>query len=113
MMVSALSGHGDQTGHTRVAVVVSNDVGFGMGRMAQMSAEATNARVQSVQSAVAKYGGSVCPVLLTDIEPAGWSAAYIDTITQQFNATIPAPRLPQRQSSGSGGSGDGGGGSGQ
>jgi hypothetical protein len=45
MMVSALSGHGDQTGHTRVAIVVSNDVGFGMGRMAQMSAEATNAAI--------------------------------------------------------------------
>ena len=45
MMVSALSGHGDQTGHTRVAVVVSNDVGFGMGRMAQMTVEATNAAI--------------------------------------------------------------------
>ncbi len=31
MMVNVLTGHGDLTGHTRVAVVVSNDVGFGMG----------------------------------------------------------------------------------
>ena len=31
--------------HTRVAVVVSNDVGFGMGRMAQMTVEATNAAI--------------------------------------------------------------------
>src|SRR5262245_31685008 len=69
---------------------------------------ATNVRVQSVQAAVAKYAnGCVCPVLLTDSEPAGWSASYIDTITQQYGATIPAPRLPSRQ--GSGGSGGGGG----
>jgi hypothetical protein len=74
------------------------------------SAEATAARVESVQSAVAKYAdGCVCPVLLTNTEPAGWSAAYIDTITQQFNATIPAPRLPARQGNGSGGSSGGGG----
>ena len=45
MMVNALSGHGDQTGDIRVAIVVSNDVGFGMGRMAQMTVEATNAAI--------------------------------------------------------------------
>jgi uncharacterized membrane protein YgcG len=75
------------------------------------NAMATNARVQSVQAAVAKYAnGCVCPVLLTDTEPAGWSASYIDTITQQYSATIPAPRLPARQSAsgGSGGSSTGG-----
>ncbi len=75
------------------------------------TAEATNARVQSVQVAVNKYsGGCAIPVLLTDTEPAGWSAAYIDTITQQFNATIPAPRLPQQTGGGQGGGGGGGGG---
>src|SRR5207248_526673 len=77
------------------------------------TAEATNARVQSVQVAVAKYsGGSVCPVLLTDTEPAGWSASYIDTITQQYSATIPAPRLPARQNASGQGSGSGSGGGG-
>jgi hypothetical protein len=80
------------------------------------NAQATNARVQSVQAAVAKYsGGCTYPVLLTDTEPAGWSASYSDTITQQFNATIPAPRLPARQGAGGGqggGSGSGGGGGG-
>jgi hypothetical protein len=40
-MVYALSGHAALTDHTRVAVVVSTDAGFGMGRMAQMSAEAS------------------------------------------------------------------------
>jgi hypothetical protein len=76
--------------------------------------EATAARVQSVQAAVAKYcNGCVCPVVLTDCEPKGWPASYIDSITQQFNATIPAPRLPSGGSgSSSGASGGGGGGSG-
>jgi hypothetical protein len=73
------------------------------------NAAATNARVQSVQAAVAKYAsGAVCPVLLTDCEPAGWSASYIDTITQQYSATIPAPRLPARQSNSGGQGGSGG-----
>jgi hypothetical protein len=76
------------------------------------NAEATNARVQSVQRAIAKYG-CVVPVLLTDCEPAGWPAAYIDTITQRYDATIPSPRLPPRQTSGSqGGAGQGGSGGG-
>jgi hypothetical protein len=73
--------------------------------------EATIARSESVQAAVVKYSsGCVCPVILTDVEPPGWSAAYIDSISQQFNATIPAPRLPAAEgSSASGGSGSGGG----
>jgi hypothetical protein len=75
------------------------------------SADATNIRIQSVQAAIAKYG-CVCPVLLTDCEPAGWSAAYIDAITQKFDASIPSPRLPPRQGSGGGGQGGQGGGSG-
>ena len=77
--------------------------------------EATVARSESVQAAVTKYSnGCVCPVILTDTEPTGWSAAYIDSITQQFNATIPAPRLPAGEgtSSAGGGSGSGSGGSG-
>jgi hypothetical protein len=52
------------------------------------------------------------PVLLTDTEPAGWPASYIDTITQQYSATIPAPRLPAKQGSGQGGQGGTGGGGG-
>jgi hypothetical protein len=76
--------------------------------------EATTARSESVQAAVAKYAnecGCVCPVLLTCVEPTGWPASYIDSITQQFNATIPAPRLPQEGGGGASG-GSGGGGSG-
>lgn len=75
--------------------------------------EATAARVESVQAAVAKYaGGNPCPVLLTHTEPAGWSAAYIDHITQQYNATIQPPRLPPPQGNSTGGAAAGGGGTG-
>jgi uncharacterized membrane protein YgcG len=75
--------------------------------------EATTARVESVQTAVAKYAsGQVCPVLLTDTEPSGSSAAYVDSMTQQFNSTIPAPRLTSGDKGGGGGSGGSGNGSG-
>jgi hypothetical protein len=75
--------------------------------------EATAARVESVQMAVARFAnGPVCPVLITDSEPSGWSASYIDTMTQQFNSTIPAPRLPAGGDAGGGGGGSGGGGGG-
>ncbi|MEX2176012.1 MAG: hypothetical protein WD872_16740 [Pirellulaceae bacterium] len=71
------------------------------------TAEQTQARIASVNAAVAKYAGpSVPPVLTTDTEPSGWSAAYVDTMTQSFQATIPAPRLP----AGGEGGGEGGGG---
>ena len=42
MVVSAITSHPSRTADTRVAIVVSNDAGFGMGRMAQMTAEANN-----------------------------------------------------------------------
>lgn len=77
------------------------------------TAEATRARVESVQLAVAKFsGGCMYPVLLTDSEPAGWPASYIDSISQQYNSTVPAPRLPARQGGGQGGGGSGSGGGG-
>src|SRR5262245_43229441 len=87
--------------HRRVVFVLKGD-----------TADATKIRVESVQQAVAKYAsGHVCPVVLTDTEPNGWSAQYIDSITQQFNNTIPAPRLPGGgQAGGSSGSSSGGGG---
>jgi hypothetical protein len=51
-------------------------------------------------------------VILTCTEPSGWPASYVDQMSQQFQATIPAPRLPAAQSSGeSGESGGSGGGS--
>ena len=39
-MTDFFAAHADQMGHSRVAVVVNSDVGFGMSRMAQMSTEA-------------------------------------------------------------------------
>lgn len=89
--------------HRRVVFVLKGDY-----------PEATTSRVESVQAAVSKYAiGNVCPVMLTDTEPTGWSAAYVDSITQQFNSSIPSPRLSDGGQSGSGGgSGNGGGGNG-
>lgn len=42
MMSNTLSGHAARVGPARVAVVVGDDVGFGMGRMVQMNTEAIN-----------------------------------------------------------------------
>jgi hypothetical protein len=68
------------------------------------TADQTAARVASVNAAVAKYAGpSVPPVMVTDTEPVGWSGAYIDAIAQQFQSTIPAPRLPNNSGGGSSG----------
>ncbi|MDX1948227.1 MAG: hypothetical protein SFU86_22745 [Pirellulaceae bacterium] len=73
------------------------------------TAEHTAARVASVQAAVAKYAcGPIPPIMLTETEPAGWSASYIDAITQQFQSTIPAPRLPAPTSSPTAGDSSGG-----
>jgi len=65
------------------------------------TADATNARVQSVQAAVAKYG-CVCPVLLTDCEPAGWSAAYNRHDHAAVQRHDSQPALPPRQGAGGG-----------
>jgi hypothetical protein len=80
--------------HRRVVFVLKAD-----------TADATAARVESVQQAVARFAsGHPYPVLLTETEPSGWSAAHVDSITQQFNSTIPAPRLPADTGGASGGS---------
>src|SRR4030095_630144 len=80
------------------------------------SAEATAARVASVNAAVTKYaGGAMPPVMVTDTEPVGWSGSYVDAIGQQYQSSVPSPRLPGGGSgggSGGGGSGSGGGGGG-
>lgn len=69
------------------------------------TAEHTKVRVDSVTAAVNKYTqGHGAPICLTDTEPTGWSGSYVDAMTQQFQATIPAPRLPDA----SGGSASGG-----
>jgi hypothetical protein len=85
--------------HRRAVFVVKGD-----------NADITRARIDSVNAAVARYAmGPICPVMLTTTEPAGWPASYIDSITQQFNSTIPSPRLP----AGGDGGGEGGGGASQ
>jgi hypothetical protein len=72
------------------------------------TAAQTEARVASVNEAVAKYaGGNVPPVLVTDVEPRGWSGSYVDAMAQQYQSSIPSPRLSGGAESG----GDSGGGS--
>jgi hypothetical protein len=76
------------------------------------TSEQTEARVASVNDAVNKFaaGGSVPPVLVTDVEPRGWSGSYVDAMAQQYQSSIPAPRLPSggESSGGSGGGSSGG-----
>lgn len=64
------------------------------------SPEATQTRIASVQAAVARFAceGENPPVILTMTEPSGWPASYVDQMSQQFQATIPAPRLPASES---------------
>jgi uncharacterized membrane protein YgcG len=80
------------------------------------NAEITAARVASVNAAVAKWaaGGPMPPVMVTDTEPTGVSGQYVDAIGQQYQSTVPSPRLSSgtESGSGSGGGGSGGGGSG-
>jgi hypothetical protein len=85
--------------HRRVVFVLKGD-----------TPEATAARIESVQLAVAKYacGGEMPPVVPTMTEPTGWPAQYVDQMTQQYQATIPAPRLPAAADGGEG-SGESGG----
>jgi hypothetical protein len=87
--------------HRRAVFVVKGD-----------NADITRARIDSVNAAVARYAtGPICPVMLTTTEPAGWPASYIDSISRQFNSTIPSPRLPA--GGGDGGDSGGSGGSSQ
>ena len=77
------------------------------------SPEIAMARAAAVQASVARWApGQGLPVIPSDCEPTGWPGSYIDNITQQFNSTIPAPRLPAHGNSNGGGSGGGSGGGG-
>ena len=77
------------------------------------NAEATATRVASVNVAVTKYaGGAMPPVMVTDTEPMGWSGSYVDAIGQQFQSSIPSPRLPAAGNGGGGGGSGGGSGGG-
>ena len=75
------------------------------------NAEITAARVASVNAAVTKYaGGAMPPVMVTDTEPTGWSGSYVDAIGQQYQASVPSPRLGGGSTGGGGGGGSSGGG---
>jgi hypothetical protein len=58
--------------------------------------EATAARVDAVQQAIAKIlpEGPMPEVAVTDTPPAGVSGDYLDAIDRSMRSTVPAPRLP-------------------
>lgn len=62
-------------------------------------------RIDSVQTALAQQlpGQSLPAVIPVQLEPRGWPAEYIDTITRKSTQTIPEPRLPSFQQAGGGG----------
>lgn len=64
------------------------------------SPDATAARVASVQQAIDRFAleGSRPEVLITDVIPPGASGDYFDQVDRQLKQSIPAPRLPEMQS---------------
>jgi hypothetical protein len=65
--------------------------------------EATLARLDSVQQAVAKIlvDGPLPPVQLTDVAPRGGSGEFYEHVNRTYRSMLPAPTLPEA-------SGDGG-----
>lgn len=61
------------------------------------TAEATQARMESVREAVEGMVGQgpLPPIMLTDREPLGVSGDYVDQIDRQFRSSMPVPTLPQ------------------
>ena len=74
------------------------------------TAEATAARMESVQVAVSKFvpEGGLPPVNITDTEPDGTSGEYLDAVNRAIQSTIPSPRLPAVEGGGQGAGGSGG-----
>ena len=70
-------------------------------------------RMQAVQSIAGTYSpsGTMARVEPTIQEPPSWTAEHVGFVTQAFETSAPAPRLPSGGSSASGGGGGGGGGS--
>lgn len=62
--------------------------------------DATALRVASVQRAIDRWvvDGTRPDVLITDVIPPGASGDYFDQVDRQLKQSIPAPRLPEMQS---------------
>ncbi len=69
------------------------------------SPEVTERRVDAVQRAVADIlpTGPMPPVLVTAIEPRGGTGDYLNVVTRKYREAIPAPVLPQAETSGGSG----------
>lgn len=64
------------------------------------TAEATASRIAAVQRVIEKFvpEGPRPEVLLTDVIPPGASGDYFDQVDRQLKQSIPAPRLPEMES---------------
>jgi hypothetical protein len=69
-------------------------------------APATRARTEAIQRYLDQVGleGARPEVFVTDLVPPGSSGEYFDEVDRQLKSSVPAPRLPEMQSTtGSGG----------
>jgi hypothetical protein len=64
------------------------------------SPEATAVRVEAVQKMVDRFAidGTRPEVLITNVIPPGASGEFLDQVDRQLRQSIPAPRLPDMQS---------------
>jgi hypothetical protein len=62
--------------------------------------DATALRVANVQRAIDRWvvDGTRPDVLITDVIPPGASGDYFDQVDRQLKQSIPAPRLPEMES---------------
>jgi len=58
----------------------------------------TEARLQAVSEVAAKFVGpdQKADIRVTNINPPGWPAEYVDSVERAYLKTMPDPRLPDR-----------------
>jgi hypothetical protein len=64
-----------------------------------LSPQETAARLKAVQELAFQIvpPGTMPVVLLTDVAPQGWPAAWVESVGEKFQKTIPDPRLPKAE----------------
>jgi len=62
------------------------------------NASVTEARLQAVREMAAKFVGpdQKADIRVTNINPPGWPAEYVDSVERAYLKTMPDPRLPAR-----------------
>jgi len=66
------------------------------------NASVTEARVKAVSEAAVSFVGpdQKVDIRITNIDPPGWPAEYVDTVERAYLKTMPDPRLPARSTQG-------------